>query len=206
MSNLFSKNKIKLCAFYEELWNSRGTWTNKTVFKLCAEAKYLFMRPFLVSYFCLFVCFIVRQDPLLGGSEMFNGFLRKAQQVGNAVSFRLDMHWVNMVQSKDTSCAPKFEKTTVFVSPLVSVTFVNKVVIIYYSYSRLLWWCVVAWPLICSCSWLGVPYYVWLSCRNMWSNLDMKPNTNMTKGNLLINWIRFSKKKSFLFILSVSWS
>lgn len=43
-------------------------------------------------WFHIFVCFIVRQDPLLGGSEMFNGFLRKAQQVGNAVSFRLDMH------------------------------------------------------------------------------------------------------------------
>lgn len=109
------------------------------MFKLCAEARFLFMWPFLVSFF--FVCFIVRQDPLLGGSEMFNGFLRKAQQVGNAVSFRLDMQWVNVVHSKDT---PKFEMTTVFVSPLVSVTFVNKVVIIYYSYS-----CVVV--VVCCC-------------------------------------------------------
>lgn len=31
----------------------------------------------------------VRQDPLLGSSEMFNSFLRKAQQVGKSVVFKL---------------------------------------------------------------------------------------------------------------------
>lgn len=36
----------------------------------------------------VFLCFMtVRQDPLLGASEMFNSFLRKAQQVGSVMFF-----------------------------------------------------------------------------------------------------------------------
>lgn len=31
---------------------------------------------------CFVLFFSVRQDPLLGASELFNSFLRKAQQVG----------------------------------------------------------------------------------------------------------------------------
>lgn len=38
----------------------------------------------LVSLGDFLFVFTVRQDPLLGASEMFNGFLRKAQQVGNS--------------------------------------------------------------------------------------------------------------------------
>lgn len=44
-----------------------------------------------------FIFFTVRQDPLLGSSEMFNSFLRKAQQVSDSViqgTYKLVEVWV----------------------------------------------------------------------------------------------------------------
>lgn len=58
----------------------------------------------LISLLFIYFLFTVRQDPLLGASEMFNSFLRKAQQVSSCVIFFLPPTCVRLFSVGQQAC------------------------------------------------------------------------------------------------------